>query len=759
MTGSCAKRHGGKGGHGFAHLAASVVLACFGLAALAPQAQALSRASVPKFYLKKPARGTLMDVLARRIVFDARRDVATALGDVRITYGPYVLVARKVVYDRRKDKISADGYVEVHEPDGNILFADFAQFDHAFRDGFARHLRLLMTNSATMKARYAVRKSGYLTTYYDVRYTRCSVCKLDDGSPLWELKSERAIHDARKGRIYHKNMTLELGGVPIFWTPYLSHPDPKHPRASGFLVPNASYSSQLGFGFGIPYFINLAPNYDITLRPMVYSKQGLLARATWRHRVASGTYKVDFGGIRQLQPKKVAPPGDRKWRGFVRGTGQFALNSRWRWGFDGAMQTDRTMMRRYGIDKRDTIESKLWLTGLDGRNYFHARASHFRGLLDVDNSSTAPVMAPYVHYSHTFADAIAQGELIFDSRIYSIYRQDAHTPFTGVHQGTRQTRSVMQLAWQRRMVSSAGIVAAPFARLRADIYATSNVPDPAAPGGQRGSEVTSRFLPSAGLDVRWPFMRQDDLGQHVFSPVAQVMAARDEVKRARIGNEDSISMNFTANNLFLHDRFSGLDRYEGGVRANIGLLYSLYMPSGGFVRASIGQSYHLAGRNSFGIRTGLGRDYSDVVAAIAYAPNDNLRISWQGRFDGKSLSLSNQEVNASASYMGLTAAVQYARLQADPAHGLLTRQEQIAAAASWNFSGNWRLFGGWRYDLASKSNVRRSIGIGYECDCFNFSFEYVQNFTSNADDISKNAFFLTVEFKTLGGGTVGGNVF
>ena len=744
---------------------------------------------IPKFHLKQPPKGTVMDVLSRRIVYDSRRDVATATGDVRITYGPYVLLAPKVVYDRRHDILTATGNIEIHEPDGNILFARYGRFDSGFRDGFARHLRMLMTNSATLKARYLVRRKGYLTTYYDVHYTRCSVCKLDGGRPLWELVSKRALHDAHKGRIYHRDMKLLFAGVPIFWTPYFSHPDPEHPRSSGFLTPGFSYSRRLGFGLALPYFINLAPNYDITLRPAAYTSQGLLARATWRHRVANGAYSIDFGGIRQMKPKKLSGPGRRKWRGFVRGTGEFTLNSRWKWGFDGAFQSDRTMMRRYKVDSRDKIETKVWLTGLDGRNYFHARASRFRKLEPDSNNRVEPIMAPYVHYTHTFADSIAQGELIFDSHIYSLYRQDPQTFLAQIPQGTRQTRAVTQLLWRRRMVSPAGIVAQPFARLRSDIYSTSNLPDPSVPGGQRDSEITTRFLPSAGLDVRWPFLRNDGWGRHVFSPVAQIIAARDEVKRERIGNEDAISLNFTAHNLFLHDRFSGYDRYEGGVRANVGLLYSLYMPSGGFLRASIGQSYHLAGKNSFSLLSGLGRDYSDVVAAVAYAPNDDLRISWQGRFDGKNLSLSDQAINTRFHYQDLTAALQYARIYPNPGQGVKTleqqvsasaeylgfsasveyrrakasatvpRREEIDAKAGWKFNENWRVFGGWGYDLAKGKDKTRTIGLAYDCDCFSFSLKYVRDYTSDPDGLVRNAFYLDVEFKTLGGGSTGGRLF
>jgi len=182
------------------------------------------------------------------------------VGNVKITYGPYVLHARKVVYDRKTDQLYADGHVTLREPKGNVLIADYVNIDDRFRNGFARHLRLLMTNDATLKARYAVRRDGYLTIYTDVRYTRCKTCRVDENTPLWEVRSREAIHDENEGRIYHKDMTFRLLGLPLFWLPRFSHPDPMHPRSTGFLMPRITTSGALGVGLSTPFFINLAPN-------------------------------------------------------------------------------------------------------------------------------------------------------------------------------------------------------------------------------------------------------------------------------------------------------------------------------------------------------------------------------------------------------------------------------------------------------------------------------------------------------------------
>jgi LPS-assembly protein len=123
--------------------------------------------------------------------------------------------------------------------------------------------------------------------------------------------------------------------------------------------------------------------------------------------------------------------------------------------------------------------------------------------------------------------------------------------------------------------------------------------------------------------VRWPFIASYDYGQSILTPVFQAIAATDETDEEKIGNEDAISVNFDNSSLFLHDRFTGQDRYEGGTRANIGLLYSFLADNGGFVRMSLGESFHIAGENSFDLGSGLDGTKSDLVGAIVFQPWDN----------------------------------------------------------------------------------------------------------------------------------------
>ena len=325
-----------------------------------------------------------------------------------------------------------------------------------------------------------------------------------------------------------------------------------------------------------------------------------------------------------------------------------------------------------------------------------------------------------------------------------------------VNHGTDQTRAVNELTWQREIINSVGQQITPFARLRSDLAITNNVPDATVPGGLRDNEITGRVLPTVGVDMRWPFIRSDGYSQQVFTPVVQVVTSTNERKTDRIGNEDAVSLNFDHSSLFLHDRFTGYDRFEGGTRANVGFLYTILFSEGGFLRVSLGESFHLAGKNSFTAGSGLETKQSDLVAAVAFQPVDNFRLTYQARFDENSLNVHAHEAGIAFEVEDrLTAAVNYSDLEAAPAYGRTTRQQQLWASADMQLFGGWSLFGDIRYDFERDGPIRHRIGVGWDCDCFNFRLYYKENFTRDGDVEKEQAILMSVEFKTLGSARIG----
>ena len=98
-----------------------------------------------------------------------------------------------------------------------------------------------------------------------------------------------------------------------------------------------------GYGVEIPYYWAIAPDYDATFTPRITTKQGVLLQGEFRQRLLDGSYQIRADGIDQLDPGAFAgQPGDRQFRGGVETKGQFALNDKWVWGWDGVAAVPTT---------------------------------------------------------------------------------------------------------------------------------------------------------------------------------------------------------------------------------------------------------------------------------------------------------------------------------------------------------------------------------------------------------------------------------
>jgi len=303
------------------------------------------------------------------------------------------------------------------------------------------------------------------------------------------------------------------------------------------------------------------------------------------------------------------------------------------------------------------------------------------------------------------------------------------------------------------MYTDMGTVITPFATMRGDLYVTNNLPNEYIPGDYSKDDTTGRLLPKAGVEVSMPFVGSNDFGQHIVTPIAQIIAAGDETNRDQFGKEDSISINFDDTSLFLHDRNTGLDQYEAGTRVNMGVLYTFLDPAGGFARVSLGESFHVAGENSFLPGSGLDDVRSDLVGAIAWQPWEMLGFSYQIRTAEDLSDVRVQQAGVSLTFDRISGSLHYVDVDAAPDYGRPEPEQQVWGTAAWNFVNGWTLYGGARYDIEGSQMIKDMVGIGYDCDCFNFKLLYKEDYTNGGqkgDDVGRSVIF-TVDLKSLTG--------
>ena len=774
-----------------------------------PPAQQSSKATSSSTVLSQRRNDPTAQMLvqADEVNYDYTNERVSAVGRVRIYYGGSTLEADKVVYDQRAKRLRADGSVRLTEQDGKIVHADTLDLSDDYRDGFVDSLRLEAPDKTRFAAARADRSKGDTTVFQSGVYTACEPCKDDPKKPpKWQVRAARIIHNETEKMIYFEDARLEFFGLPMAWFPYFSTPDPTVKRKTGWLVPKVSTSSKYGVALETPYYWALAPDYDVTLTPMITSKQGLLLQGEWRQRLLNGSYAIRAAGIFQqdkdyfLREYGSATPGYRDLRGSIESSGQFRLAEKWVWGWDATLLTDRTFLQDYGLQKNELLRgensflkqsaseaiSQIYLTGQGDRSYFDARVVHYFGLSESDIQNQLPTVHPVVDHNYIFAQPVFGGQLGYRLNLTSLSRSSADfDPITRTARTTGQcdavtadptvksslncvlrgvpghyTRFSSEVDWKRTFTDALGQRFTPFASLRADVSAYSIVNETGVSNFiADGDGSVVRVMPTVGVEYRYPFISLHSWGTQTLEPIAQLIVRPNESQIGKTPNEDAQSLVFDDSNLFKVDKFSGWDRTEGGGRANVGVQYGLQFNQAGYVSAVFGQSYHLFGVNSFaettqtntGLNSGLDKKRSDYVARLSYQPDRIYTFSTRARFDEDTWDARRFEVEGRANFDRWSASILYGSYDAQPEIGYLDSREGVLGTAAVKVTQNWTLLGGARYNISARHIDQLRAGVGYIDDCFAISVNYVVDYATSGNTQADQKILMQINLRTLGG--------
>jgi LPS-assembly protein len=751
-----------------------------------------------------------MLVQAVEVDYDYNNSRVSAVGNVQMFFNGTSVEADKVIYDQKTKWLYAEGNVRMTDAEGKVTYANIMDFSDDYRDGFADSLRLDTADATRMAATRMDRSSGNYTVFENGVYTACAPCKDDPKKPpLWQIKGARIIHDQTEKMVYFENAQLEFFGVPMAYLPYFSTPDPTVKRKTGFLMPSITSVTTYGFGVETPFYWAIAPDYDATFNPRITTRQGVLFQGEFRQRLINGSYQIRAYGIDQLDPGAFAgQPGDRQFRGGVETKGQFALNDKWVWGWDGVLLSDYYFMSDYRLAQyKDPLNSflslpteaisQLYLTGVGNRSYFDARTIYYLSFSGFQN--LVPVIHPVVDYSNVINSPILGGEFSYKTNFTSLTRDTAaFDPITTLANtnglcttasadplarmptqcllrgmpGT-YTRFTAEAQWRRSFTDSFGQIWTPFASVRADAIDASISNQPGVSNFLPvGDTQALRVMPTVGLEYRYPFINVQPWGTTTIEPIAQVIIRPNESYAGKLPNEDAQSMVFDASNLFSVDKFSGYDRVEGGGRANVGVQATTQFDRGGSVNVLFGQSYQLFGMNSFavadatntGIDSGLQNARSDYVARVNYSPNRTYTFSVRTRLDEATLNVNRFEAEGRAAFDRWSVSLMYGNYAPQPELGYLTRREGLLGSASFKVAANWVVSGAARWDLEANKLNQYIVGAGYVDDCFVLAANYVTSYAYSAGTtppVLSHAFMLQIGLRTLattastaGGGTI-----
>ncbi len=686
---------------------------------------------------------------ADEVIYDRDNDIVTARGSVEISQGDRVVKADVLSYNRKRKLVTASGNVVLLEATGDTFFSDYLQISDDLSNAIMENFKALLIDNSRLVAKGVERLSGNRKVMTRAVFSPCNLCKENPSKPpLWQLKGKQVVHDEVKKDIHYKDATLEIGGVPVFYAPYFSHPDPTVRNRSGFMVPTVGYSENLGAIFGTPYYGIINDSSDITVEPRLYSKEAIMGAVEYRQRFEHGKIRVAGSMLNDaVFDNKPTSPG-LDWRGNFASEGRFDFDKNWRGGWDVARATDRTYIRRYKVGTDFTgkgryqvsnaLTSAAYGEGFYGRSYFGINAYSFQTLRAEEvRDSIARIHPAAVASLVSDADGLG-GRWKMDADVLSLSRR----------LGTDSTRLSTVSGYHLPLITDSGHVFAFSGTVQADVYSVNNLPEP---GGRSFSGETTRLHPQLAATWAYPLVNRMKDASLLIEPKVGVVTGPTGGNKSRIPNEDSKIVELDDVNLFLPRRFPGRDRIDSGSRVDYALRAQYRSDSGASASAIIGQSYRLSeGTNPYPAGSGLNERQSDVVGAVTVSPGSWIDFNYRFRLDKDDFAPQREELGATV-YRGRNslslAYINYDRrfpeIGVDSPH-------QAVASGQLRISEFVSAYGIASYDLKADKLSSAGLGLLYEDECFAILGSYTRDRLSDKELRQDQTFFLRIAFKYLG---------
>lgn len=601
-----------------------------------------------------------------------------------------------------------------------------------------------------------------------MRLTKATYSGCPCPDPAWYIKATTVDLDSAANEGVAHNGVLYFKGMPILASPYFTFPIKKE-RKSGFLIPTYGTSSNSGFEFSLPYYFNLAPNYDATLTPKYMSKRGMQLGGEFRY-LGSG-YNGQVTGTYLPKDALTSTP---RWmyiaqHNQVLGGGFSAMYDIRRVSDDNYFRDFSTFgLNDAAVNTLPSVAQLNW----SGYKYWSAylQAYTYQTLQDSTGGFTVPPYnkLPELHVlgaRYNWGGFDVQSDNYATKFVSPVYQGNiaAFSPFYGRHilpDGTRFT-SYNTVSYP---IVHAGWYVTPKVGVHLSQYNTQWYDThPGFPATE------SRVLPIMSLDSGMTFERNTTLFGH---DAIQTLEPRIYYLRVPYRDQsqlpvfDTALSTFNFSQAFDENIYSGgWDRIANANQVTLGLTSRWLDGETGAERLTLQAAQRIYFQDQLVTLPGeipRTNTKSDYLFGAGAALTDKLNV----RFDAQYSPYSNLRNQMSAGFKWqpkrltfLSASYRYARdprsiiinpvLQPQVSTNDVNGTEQITLSGQWPITSKIYAMGRVDYSLHDKRTTQSVVGLEYKGDCCWVARVVFQRYAVSAAT-ANTAMFFQLELTGLG---------
>jgi LPS-assembly protein len=675
-----------------------------------------------------PPPGTPVRAVADSAVVELGPERVLLSGDVELVYGDTRFSADELSLDQADGLIEARGNLLLEEP-ALTLAGSAASYQLLQGTGRVEDVSYRLPGiGARGEAEHAELLGGKRSRYQGLSYTTCAVGKDD-----WLLRADTLDIDQAEGLGTARNASLRFQGVPILYAPWFSFPVDDR-RRSGLLVPSVGYGSNTGVDVSVPYYLNLAPNYDLTLTPRLMSKRGLLLGSEFRFltETTDGVLTAEY------------MPDDREYDGSSSDRGSASLFSETRLG-------ERSLAAlRLGYVSDDSylkdLGSSLAVTStrhIERAAEFTHQGDYWRFLARLQGYQTIDEQLlladrpysrlPQLRLDLSQPDGPAGSHLHLGAEYAYFHRRDS------VRGHRIDLAPAVSLPWRNSWAFVEPRLGARYTAYRLEDQ----------PPGQDDAPAHATELASldAGLFFDRPVDWFGSAATQTLEPRAYYLYVPSDAQNDQ-PVFDTAPFDFSFDNLFRDNRYNGPDRVGDANQLTLALTSRIHAADSGreLLRASLGQILYFEDREVVLPGEPVQRDDTSALVGEISA---RLGRGWQTRaglqwdpHDGDQGTI--EQALAQLSYQGEGGRVFSAayRLRED-----VTRHTDLAVR--WPIGGRWSLVGRHHYSLEDDRLLEALGGFEYASCCWRLR-TLLRSYTDDLNSDRNLAFFLQLELNGLG---------
>ncbi|OWG35171.1 LPS assembly protein LptD [Enterobacter kobei] len=585
------------------------------------------------------------------------------------------------------------------------------------------------------------------------------------GSNTWSVVGSEVIHDREEQVAEIWNARFKLGPVPVFYSPYLQLPVGDK-RRSGFLIPNAKYSTSNYFEFYLPYYWNIAPNMDATITPHYIHKRGnVMWENEFRYltQAGAGLMELDYLPSDKVFQDEHPTEGDKhRWLYYWRHAG--VMDQVWRFNVDYTKVSDPYYFNdfdsKYG-SSTDGYATQKFSVGYAIQN-FNATVSTKQ--FQVFNTQTASTYGaePQLDVNWYQNDVGPFDTHVYAQAVHFVNTNSDMPEATRVH-----LEPTINLPWSNDWASlntEAKLMATHYQQKNLDWYNNRY--------GTDLEESVNRTLPQFKMDGKLIFERDmallADGYTQTLEPRMQYLYVpyRDQSK---IQNYDSSFLQSDYSGLFRDRTYGGLDRIASANQLTTGVTTRVYDESAvERFNVSVGQIYYFTES-----RTGdddINWEKDNKTGSLVWAGDTYWRMTDRWGLRG-GLQYDTRLDNIATS----SAAIEYRRDEdrmmqltyryASPEYIQATLPNyanadqykdgisQVGGAASWPIADRWSIVGAYYFDTNANKPADQMVGLQYNSCCYALRVGYERKLngwdTQNNQSKYDNVIGFNVELRGL----------